>query len=63
MGITKYQVRTFLVAQWITICLPGAGNKGLIPGQGNKIPHAAQQSQKGSFLSFLFFKAKNETPL
>ena len=34
MGITKYQVRTFLVAQWITICLPGVGNKGLIPGPG-----------------------------
>ena len=60
----KIKGRTFLVIQWLRLQASKAGNKGLIPGQGNKIPHAAQQSQKGSFLSFFFFfKGKNETPL
>ena len=51
----KIKGRTFLVVQRLRLWASKAGNKGLIPGQGNKIPHAAQQSQKGSFLSSLFF--------
>ena len=32
---------TSLVVQWLRICFPMAGNAGLIPGWGTKIPRAA----------------------
>ena len=37
---------TFLVAQWLRLCASNAGGTGLIPGQGNKIPHAMWCIQK-----------------
>ena len=37
---------TSLVVQWLRICAPTAEGTGLIPGQGIKIPNAAQCSQK-----------------
>ena len=33
---------TSLVVQWLRLCASIAGGMGLIPGWGNKIPHAAQ---------------------
>ena len=30
----------FQVVQWLILCTFGAGDMGLIPGQGIKIPHA-----------------------
>ena len=29
---------------WLRLCSPSAGDQGLIPGQGTKIPHAATKS-------------------
>ena len=37
--------RTSVVVQWLRVC---AGGPGSIPGQGNKIPHAAWQKKKGT---------------
>ena len=34
------------MVQWLRICLLDAGGVGLIPGQGTKIPHASQGSNK-----------------
>ena len=34
---------TFLVVQWLRICLPVQGDVGSIPGRGTKIPHVAGQ--------------------
>ena len=36
-------VGTFLVVQWLRICLAMQGDLGLIPGWGTKIPHATEQ--------------------
>ena len=36
-------VGTFLVVQWLRICLAMQGDLGLIPGWGTKIPHVAEQ--------------------
>ena len=38
--------RTSLAVQWLRLCVSNAGGVGLIPGQGTKIPHTAQHSQK-----------------
>ena len=35
---------TALVVQWLRHCVPNAGSRDLIPGQGTKIPRAAQDS-------------------
>ena len=32
-----------LVVQWLRLCTSTAGDVGLIPGQGTKIPHAAKK--------------------
>ena len=37
---------TSLVVQWVRLCTPNAGGRGLIPGWGTKIPHAAWSGQK-----------------
>ena len=37
---------TSLAVQWLRLCASTAGGMGLIPGQGTKILHAAQHSQK-----------------
>ena len=34
------------VVQWLRLCLPMQGSTVLIPGQGTKIPYAAQWGQK-----------------
>ena len=36
---------TSLTVQWLRLYTPNVGGTGLIPGQGAKIPHAAQCSQ------------------
>ena len=43
---------TFLVVQWLRLCVSNAGDEGLIPGWGTKIPHSPrslsdQLSRKG----------------
>ena len=40
---------TSLVAQWLRLCAPNAGDLGSIPGQGTIIPHVAQHGQKKIF--------------
>ena len=37
---------TFLAIQWLRLCALRVGGMGLIPGQGTKIPHAAQIGEK-----------------
>ena len=37
---------TSLAVQWLKTPLPNAGGMGLIPGQGTKIPHVLECSQK-----------------
>ena len=39
--------RTFLVVKWLRLCAPKVGATGLISGQGTKILHAVQCSQRG----------------
>ena len=39
-------METSLVVQWLRICASTAGDVGLIPGWGTKIPHAIGHSQK-----------------
>ena len=42
LGQLKTRAGTSLVVQWLRLHAPTAGGAGLIPGQGTKIPHAAQ---------------------
>ena len=35
-----------LAVQWLGLCASTAGGVGSIPGQGTKIPHAAERGQK-----------------
>ena len=37
---------TSLAVQWLRLHAPNAGDTGLIPGRGTKMPHAAWRSQK-----------------
>ena len=37
---------TFLLVQWVRLHVATARSMGLIPGQGTKIPHAAQCGKK-----------------
>ena len=53
LGVCPTEVKTCpsktcpsLAAQWLTLHAPGAGDAGLIPVQGTKIPHAARHGQK-----------------
>ena len=39
---------TCLAVQWLRLCAPNAGNRSSSPGQGTKIPLAAQCNQKKS---------------
>ena len=39
-------LRPSLVVQWLRLCASNEGGAGSIPGQGAKILHAAQHSQK-----------------
>ena len=39
-------VGTSVVVQWLRLHAANAGDLGSIPGQGTKIPHAAQCGQK-----------------
>ena len=39
--------RTSLVVQWLRLCASNARGTGSIPGQGTKILHAVQGSQRG----------------
>ena len=34
------------MVHWLGFCAAIAGDSGLIPGQGTKIPHAMRRSQK-----------------
>ena len=38
-----------LAVQWLRLHASNAGILGLIPGQGTKIPHATQHSQKHKY--------------
>ena len=38
----KLKMGISLVIWWLKLYVPNAGGVGLIPGQGTKIPHAAQ---------------------
>ena len=38
--------RTFLMFQWLRLCVPNAGGTGLIPGGGAKIPNGTAQDKK-----------------
>ena len=42
MQFKKLKLGTSLLIQWLRICLPNAGNVGLVSG-GTKIPHATGQ--------------------
>ena len=44
--ISKGNLRTSLVVQWLRPCTADAGDTGSIPGRGTKIPHAARYGQK-----------------
>ena len=37
---------TSLAVQWLRLCASNAGDMGLIPGRGTKIPHATRHGQK-----------------
>ena len=37
---------TSLAVQWLRLCASTAEGTGSIPGQGTKIPHATEHSQK-----------------
>ena len=39
-------MRTSLVVKWLRLESSNAGDMGLIPGMGTKIPHAAEPGQK-----------------
>ena len=56
MYIASYEeltLRTFLVVQWLRLCISAAGGLGLIPGQGTKILHAAPHGQKKKKLTLI----------
>ena len=48
--------------QWLGLCASTAGGTGLIPGWANRIPYAAQHSQKKkiNFAKVMFKKKKRE---
>ena len=50
---------TSLVVQWLRLCIPNAGDAGLIPCQGPKNSHAMQLSQK---IKENFFKKLSVAP-
>ena len=37
---------TSLAVEWLSLCASNTGGKGLIPGQGTKIPHDAWHCPK-----------------
>ena len=41
--VNTHAARTSLAAQWLRLCPSNAGDAGLIPGRGTKIPHAAEE--------------------
>ena len=49
---------TFLAIWWLRLRVPRVGGLGLIPGQGTKIPHAAQIGEKKKF-SVSTYESKN----
>ena len=56
---------TSLVVQWLRLCASAAGGKGLIPGQGTKIPHAIACDLEGKkktkqIITFFFFAEQSE---
>ena len=60
---------TSLVVQWLRDCTSTAGVKGLIPGQGTKIPHAERHCQKKkkerklSYPSLISYSLNDKDPL
>ena len=44
-GCLKHEGGTSLVPQGLGVCVSTAGDMGLTPSQGAKIPHAIQHSQ------------------
>ena len=44
---------TSLVVQWLRLFTPTAGDAGLVPGWGTKIPHALQPGKKDPLIMFL----------
>ena len=48
-----------LVVQWLRLCASNAGDEGLMPGQGTKIPHAIRSKNRNR----LFFKKGTEMNL
>ena len=44
--LKKKEKGNSLVVLWLRLCASTAGGTGSIPGQGTKIPHAAQHGQK-----------------
>ena len=49
----KYFLETsWQSSQWLRLCAFNSGDAGSVPGQGNKIPHAAQCSQRRKILSY-----------
>ena len=46
VNLKDSKLGTSLVVQWLRLCASIVGDTGSIPGQGTKIPHAAQCGQK-----------------
>ena len=42
----KRTLETSVLVQWLRLLASTAGDTGLIPGQGTKIPHGLQQKKK-----------------
>ena len=46
LALNLTEFGTSLGVQWLRLCASTAGDAGLIPGRGTKIPHAMQRGQK-----------------
>ena len=44
--IENWKIGTSLAVQWLRLCASTAGNTGLIPGDGTKIPHSVAKKYK-----------------
>ena len=46
----KSDIGTSVAVHWLRLHVPSAGDTGLIPGWGTKIPHSAWPKDKDKFL-------------
>ena len=58
--MTKVQLGTSLVVQWLKLCISTAGVIGLLPSWGTQIPHATPSGQKISKEINLFLKGATD---